>query len=169
MHAIPLANELMKSKRDFDIYCVSTAFEDFEYNTEEAARLLLFSGKHVGVAKAQLGEIAKHVPTMPFAYDVVVPTEIATKELKDMALEASKNSARKQMEGERSPGLLEQHLSKAGYEVIPLYIAEYFWTVNAMGTPTWVLHKSNGEILDRRFGQVTEIELLGWIENIGNR
>jgi hypothetical protein len=170
MHAIPLANKLMQSKHDFDVYCISTAFEDFEFNTEEMARLLILHGKHVGAAKAQLGETVKHVPSMPFAHDIVVATNVASKELKDFALEASKNNARKQMEGGSIPsGVLEMQLSNVGYEVLPAYISEYFWTVNAMGTPTWVVHKANGEILGQKFGQLSEVELLGWIETVKPR
>lgn len=88
MHALPLANSLMQSKRDFDVYCVSTAFEGFEFNTIEAAQQLL-NGKHVGVSKERLGETARHVPGMPFAHDVVVATSSAPTELKDLALNAT--------------------------------------------------------------------------------
>ena len=163
IHAIPLANALFQSKHDFDIYCVSTVFEDFDLNTEETARLLL-SGKHVGDARAKLGEVVKNVPCMPFAHDIVVPKTEASIELKNMALEASKSNARDQLQGHMSSGILELQLSRAGFDILPDKIARVFYTVRAMGTPTWVLHTAEGQVLAREFGQFNdEEELLKWI------
>jgi len=159
----------MKPKqRDFDVYCVSTAFEDFGFNNVGTAKELL-DGKHVGVAKDRLGETAKHVPAMPFAHDVVVPTAAATTELKDLALNATKDNARKQMAGRVPENVLEEHLSQVGYEALPEFIAEFFYAVNAMGTPSWVLHKSNGEVLDHTFGNMSESGLTAWIDQAKRR
>lgn len=166
-YALPLANELASVKQDFDIYSVSTAFEDFEFNNERTARLLL-QGKHVGVSKDQLGEAAQHIPKMPVAHDIVIPKEEASEEMKSMALEASKSNARVQLEGRLPITVLETHLSGVGEEVLPDKIPEVFYRVHAMGTPTWVLHSADGTVLDTRFGQVSKGQMISWIEKVGN-
>jgi hypothetical protein len=165
-HAIPLANQLIQTtKRDFDVYCISTAFEDFEYNTEEAARLLL-AGKHVGVAREQLGETALHVPQMPLAHDIVVEKGEASADDITKALDATKYAAYDQMQGRTSLGVLERQIEKLGESLLPDFIAEVFYSVRASGTPTWVVHNTNGEVLGVKLGQMEEPALLEWMDQL---
>ena len=166
IHALPLANQLASVKQDFDIYCVSTAFEDFEFNNEDTARLLL-EGKHVGVSKEQLGETARNVPKMPLAHDIVIPIGEASDEVKTMALEASKANALIQMEGRVPITVLKQHLQNVGYEVLPEKIPMMFYKAQAMGTPTWVLHQADGTVLGTKFGQLSKFELGQWLKDLG--
>lgn len=164
MHALPAANELMMSKQEFDIYCVSTVFEDFEFNTLENARLLL-QGDLVGVAKQQLGPKTKNIPTMPVAYDDVIDREDLTEGLLALSLESSKQNTREQMEGKVHPGRLEKMLHQATTEMLlPEKVARVFWSVRAFGTPMWVIHRRSGEVIDRKFGQRSAKELLSWIK-----
>ena len=166
IHALPLANQIASSpNRFFDIYCVSTAFEDFDFNNPDTARLLL-EGKHVGVSKERLGEEVRHVPTMPLAHDIITPLSKASAALKDLALESIKASARQQMAGRLPSDVLERQLARVGYDMLPAQIATLFSTVQAMGTPTWVLHRKNGQVLSVRLGEeiTSEAGLLEWIE-----
>lgn len=169
VHAMPVANALFAKTntrtKDFDVYCVSTAFEDFQYNNVESAQLLL-CGKLVGNARDILGEYADIVPTMPFAHDILTPQSEASTELLDLALESTKHNAREQLKGVMPSDILEARLSMATYEVLPPTIATIFWTVRAQGTPAWVLHTSNGVILDRTLGHMSEEEIVGWIGRV---
>jgi hypothetical protein len=113
MHSVPLINKMNARRRDFDVYCISTAFEDFDDNNHHTASLLL-SGKHVGVTKAQLGETVEHIPTVPLAHDIVTPTIEASGDLKNMALEVTEANARKQLAGTVPHELLESQLAKIG-------------------------------------------------------
>lgn len=66
MHAVPLANELYALQgRNFDIYCISTAFEDFEYNTIESAEALVKTGRLVGISKRRLENLLQVYRTCP--------------------------------------------------------------------------------------------------------
>jgi hypothetical protein len=166
MHSVPLVNKLEACKRDFDVYCISTAFEDFDHNNYHTASLLL-QGWHVGVSKAQLGERVQHIPTVPFAHDIVTPKVEANEDLKIMALAATKASARKQLSGWVPPGVLETHLAQISYDVLPEKIPQFFYRVHALGTPSWVLHKSDGEVLGVKFGQVSQNDLVDWVKENG--
>ena len=181
-HAVPVLNDLYQSKQNFDMYCVSTAFEDFQYNTVENIAGLIRDGLLVGDSKIAFGDddIApiRSIPLLPVAHDVVIPKEDATKELLDLALEATKQSAREQLLSSSTkqlsspnhsihPGVLEKHLSQLGYDVLPERIAQIFWTVRASGTPMWVVHNSdNNEVLGRRFGVQTKESIVSWIEEL---
>ena len=171
--AIPLANKLVESKQDFDVYCIFTAFEDFEYNTKESARQLVLEGKHVGVTKQRLGETAKDTPKMPVAFDNVIRKQDATQDLLNMAFESTKyityeQSKQMSPEANITLGMIERQLEKMGgvVDVLPEYIAEVFYKVRAQGTPTWVIHKNpSREVLDVKFGQQKQESLLEWINS----
>ena len=164
--ALPLANKLTETKQAFDLYCISTAFEEFEYNTKASAQSLL-DGKHVGIPKQRLGETVEHIPKMPLAYDNVIAKTEAKSEYIAMALEATKYITYEQAQ-ELNPsitiGMIERQIEKMGTDLLPEYIAETFYKVRAKGTPTWVVHKSNGEVLDVKFGHLSEKAILDWIE-----
>ena len=170
IHAIPTANQLAATKQEgFDLYCVSTAFEDFDYNTKDNTKLLLERGTLVGVAKEQLGPTAQEIPTgMPVAYDMVADTSELSPEELERARNASKDIAREQMTGQGvvHPGVLEKMLYKVDPNLLlPDKVARVFWAVRALGTPMWVIHRrSSGEVLDRKFGQHSPEELLAWIQ-----
>jgi hypothetical protein len=175
---MPLLNHLMDSKRHFDIYCVSTAFEDFECNNVSSAKLLLLQGKPVGETRAaaalSLGETSKCMlpKIMPLAHDILTKREEASPELVHMAMEGMKATARIQNNAKANgkkfrEGYSEYQLSKLVPEqVLPEQIATFFWTVQAQGTPTWVVHNVQGDVLGTRVGQVGEQELLDWIDEI---
>lgn len=164
-----MANNIFHNnhKRDFDIYSISTAFEDFQYNTAENACLLL-EGKLVGESRQALGDTTNNIPVIPMAHDIVTDTADASPELLTMALESTKSNARQQAPSIGiPPHLLEQALSQMGVDSLPEKIATVFYTVRAQGTPTWILHKADGEVLDTpRFGHYSQEELVDWIDRV---
>lgn len=171
--AIPVANELASVKQDFDIYCISTAFEDFEYNTVENAKLLL-QGKLVGDAKKQLESSTtttgrnriSSIPAIPMAHDNVMNRQDLDADFLEIALCASKENTREQMKQQLPPSVLEKMLQEADKDMLlPPKVAQVFWSVRAWGTPMWVLHRQSGEVIDRKFGQFNSPnDLLQWVQ-----
>lgn len=165
LHGIPIANAIASSKNRFDTYCVATAFEDFEYNTIEGTQNLL-EGRLYGASSEKLGSSTENIPTMPVAFDCVVDLEDASEELKEETLAATIESARGQLRSMNVPeDRINQALCKVGNEALPPKIAEVFWTVRAQGTPTWVVHRANGEILGVHFGFMSEVEMRDWVNS----
>lgn len=166
LHGLPVANAVASSKNLFDIYCVSTAFEDFEHNKVENTMDLL-QGKLHGASAAKLGPETETIPTMPVAYDVVVPREEASDELRLTSLEALKENAREQLQAMGVPEKrIELALAHVEPDALPEKIAEIFWGVRAQGTPTWVVHRADGEILGVEFGFMDETKLRSWVNEL---
>ena len=169
-HALPVANALhSKKENNLDVYCVSTAFEDFEFNNMDSVALLL-KGNLIGEARKRLGCYSNCIPEMPLAHDILIRQLDASTALLDVALDSTKSNARKQLKGVIPTETLEFRLSKATYDILPPTIATIFWTLRAQGTPTWVLHKSNGEILGKAFGHKSKEDIECWIAQLtGNQ
>lgn len=174
--ALPVANELYAATQqqeqqehdntalNFDVYCLSTAFEDFAYNTRESTEKLL-AGSLVGVAKQRLGPTAPTIPQMPVALDIVTCKTDASQELVDMALQATTEHAREQLSaGLHPPGSVERLLHTLGPKFLPAKLATVFYASRAQGTPTWVLHDKTGQVLASYTGQKTQDQVLAWIE-----
>ena len=166
VNSIPVANAIAESADDFDTYCVSTAFEDFEYNKVDSARALL-RGTVVGTAAETLNAstiVDSYIPRMPFAHDYIVNRDEADEDLKQWALHTLLESARQQLRNlQYSEDRIERKLDGVSYNALPEKLAELFWSVKAEGSPTWVVHKNNGEVLDVRFGYMDEEEIQKWV------
>jgi hypothetical protein len=161
--SVPTANAIASSTNDFDTYCVSTAFEDFEFNNIDSARALL-AGNLVGTSAMRLGRTTSYIPQMPFAHDYMVDRDEADENFKDWALCAMLESAREQLRTIAvSEENIERKLQGVSYNALPQKLAELFWTVKAEGSPTWIVHKNNGEVLDVRFGYMDEKEVRQWV------
>ena len=163
VNSIPVANAIAASTNDFDTYCVSTAFEDFEYNTIESARALL-GGKLCGDAANKLGSTTRNIPQMPFAHDYMVNRDDADEDFKEWALYVMLQSARAQLRAlNYTDAKIHQKLDGVSYNALPEMLAELFWSVKAEGSPTWVVHKNNGEVMDVRFGYMDEKQIRQWV------
>jgi hypothetical protein len=147
-----------------DVYCVSTAFEDFEYNNLHSSKKLL-EGQHVGESLARLGPIVRPQcqPCMPMAFDIVVDKPNAPTALLDLALHSSKESARKRLGTIVPQSELDAHFAKVGHEILPAFIPIFFYSAGANGTPSWVLHLDDGTHLGTLFGWISESELINWM------
>jgi len=163
INCIPIANKIASFTNDFDTYCVSTAFEDFEFNNIESARALL-DGTLYGKAAQKLGKTTSCIPQMPFAHDYIVKRDEADEDFKQWALNVLLQSAREQLRiiG-YSEAKIDKKLESIGYSSLPEVLAELFWSVKAEGSPTWVVHKNNGEVMDVRFGYMNEKEIREWV------
>ena len=166
VNSVPVANAIAESSDDFDTYCVSTAFEDFEYNQVESAQALL-NGTVGGTAAEKLAvssNLTACIPRMPFAHDFLVNRDEADEDLKEWALHTMLQSARQQLRNlQYTEEKIERKLYNVSYNALPEKLAELFWSVRAEGSPTWVVHKNNGEVLDVRFGYMDEKQIRQWI------
>ena len=161
-HALPVANLLFDTpERNYGVYIVSTAFEDFDLNTLENTRALL-QGRLVGVPRDRLGAVAPSVPRLPLAYDTVVPKEGAHASLIQTALEVTKQSVRDSVPVGTDRSVLESHLARLDASVLPEKLAALFWSAQACGTPFWYIHHGN-RVLDTKFGEMDLESLQQWI------
>jgi hypothetical protein len=166
INAIPVANAIVNSTKDFDVYCVSTAFEDFDINNSESAMALL-DGSLSGMSAALLGDNSEpcSIPQIPFAHDYMKNREEADEDLKDWALSVMLESARNQLRSlNYTEEKIDRKLENIEYNALPDQLGELFWSVKALGTPTWVVHKYNGEIIDVCFGVMDLKKILHWVE-----
>jgi hypothetical protein len=126
------------------IYCVSTAFEDFELNTVESTRGLL-EGKTVGATRWQIGPVMdpNTIPpaSLPVAYDNVTAKDETDASVLELALAATRSTVQHQLQHTVSPNSDEMYqiLSRVRVGMLPQAIAHYFYACYAQGTPTWVL------------------------------
>jgi hypothetical protein len=131
----------------FDVYAISTAFEDFEYNTIESTRLLVTEGRRVGVVKEQLGESAYtstsrvivprnsnntntnkplSIPWMPVAFDTIISRTEASSEFVAQAIQAPLHNARQHLESvmQLPPTVVEQSLASLTDNKDPSVLAD---------------------------------------------
>ena len=166
-HAIPLANKLFAlGEAKFDIYAVATAFEDFELNTLDNCLLLLQQGIRVGVAKDQLGAVANpnEIPSFPVAFDTIFEKNEADDYLIVQSLAATKYNTREHLQSRYGSEMLNLDAVLGGLEpqVLPQRLGIWFYASVAQGTPTWILHKDDGTILDRKFGHLSQTDVIRW-------
>ena len=189
--ALPVLNELYKELEkqksqqpqqqvDVDIYVVSTAFEDFEYNTIESAQKMVYDQELIGISRQVLGPSSDRYYndlSMPVAHDMVVSKEIAPVELIQLALQATKEQVKQelnqtmqsqesQQEQEQQQSSLDMILQRLDVHVLPEKLAHVFYAVHARGTPTWILHDCNGQVLDQQLGSLSKEQLCLWIDTV---
>jgi hypothetical protein len=163
VNSVPVANSIAASTNDFDTYCVSTAFEDFNYNNIHSARALM-DGTLGGNAAMKLGYTTSSIPQIPFAQDYILNRDQADHDFKEWALYVLLQNARRQLRAMgTSEAKIEKKLESVSYNALPEKLAELFWSVKAEGSPTWVVHKNNGEVMDVRFGYLDEKEIRQWV------
>ena len=166
--AIPTANQLIHdgsaARSRIDVWCLATAFEDFDYNTIDNTRKPL-QGELVGASRRQLGATAPEIPDMPLAFDILVDRESADQGWIDAALSITRQNAREQAPSSIPSDVLESALRDMGSDILPQKLAHVFYAAHAQGTPTWILHRASGEILDRCFGHMSTEDILKWVQD----
>ncbi len=154
MHAYPLALELREryEPEQLNILTMTTAFEDFELNTPDNARALVEQGLIVGeTARAFAGMDHRGLPyevSLPLAVDLLgAPTEIFGDEEVDFI---TKLVPGHEHLAEKEKNLLHARVREF---ISRGALASYSFIVNQMrGTPSWVLFRRDGELLDHWFG-----------------
>lgn len=154
LYAIPALIRLQQEFKDAASFSIlSTAFEDFELNTEENTRRLVEHGEIVGESKRTLSE---HYGLDRYHHDI--PFTVMFDKIVDkghlMSEEMIAAMTRKQRDGYGIPAENQQELSKALHGYLQSFPrAGYTFAANLLaGTPTFVVFNDEMEIIYSWFG-----------------
>jgi hypothetical protein len=162
IYGFPLVNKLYWKYREsgLNVLGLSTAFEDFEYNTAANTELLLTQRQTVGATRQALGENYAQAIDFPIAIDqLTTGTTLATPANIDLVCEAIAsfgNSSRLEQEALRQK--VKTYLQKSAQ-------TSATFTLNHLpGTPTFLLVDQNLELLEGWFGHTPEADVIQRIE-----
>jgi hypothetical protein len=153
LYAIPLANEIHKKYGvELNVLGLATAFEDFEYNTEENTTLLIKDGTLVGETKRVLKENGFEKP--PYSIDFPVAADYLAENSRGLyTLEDARHVCGLTPSFQ---GMNEDELEKSASNIMRnlegLGRSSYTFTINLMrGTPSWVIFDRDMNILEHWF------------------
>jgi len=163
MYGFPLVESLHQNykSRGLKVLGISTAFEDFDYNTAANVELLLTERKLIGATKSAIGDIYDGQSiSFPIASDrLTTGQEVATSEnliticrglggYESLLIEAK----------------LELH-RKVAFHLQKLHLTSVTFALNFLrGTPSFILCDRNLEILDQWFGHESEAKVFTRID-----
>ena len=153
VYGIPMMNELfMKYENEIGFIGVSTAFEDFELNTESNTRLLLQENILTGETKKYYNSIGEelysHKILFPVAFDALNPTkDFLTNE--NVQAICNKNPNFALLSAEEKLTMLNS--VKEYYGSLP-FIAETFTLNQLPGTPSFIIFDNEYNLLQSFFG-----------------
>ena len=140
-YGIPIVNRLYDRYKDkVSFLGLSTAFEDFGFNTEENTLKLLQSGEVVGETRKALHQYGQTSYPEPINFPVAMDFQWKPKTLLT-------DEEPKAVDAQLSPYLI-QHLKK-----LPS-ISHTFWLNTFKGTPTMLIFDDQEQILEHWFGHV---------------
>lgn len=167
-HAFPLANEIYNSfhKKGLNVLGLATAFEDFEFNSQENTRLLIEKGALVGETKKffENNNINKlpYLINFPVAFDQYGSGNELYVEDDAMRICQSHSffSSLTKDEQTRSVQNVLQNLKG-------LPNSSYTFTINKlMGTPSWLIIDRDFYIINQWFGHIEKVELFKKLEEL---
>ncbi len=145
IYALPLMNRIHQDQRlsHISLLALSTAFEDFEFNTREHTEALVHSNDLVGASKEMFQ--SNGYDKLPYSIDFPVAMDnviTSDKDFIEMAAELSGTEVFQSVDSEQITQYLRQIQS-----------VHYTFAANAMqGTPTFVLFNDSYTILSTWFG-----------------
>jgi hypothetical protein len=161
-YGFPLVNKLHWKYRQsgLNVLGLSTAFEDFEYNTAANTELLLTEMKLVGATRQALGEFYSQAIDFPIAIDrLITGTALATPENIEFVCEAIAGF------GSLSSSEQESLRQKASVYLQRNAQTSVTFTLNHLpGTPTFLLVDRNLKLLNGWFGHTSEADMIQQIE-----
>ena len=160
LYAIPQVNFLNQKYGDkISFYGMSTAFEDFEWNTSEHTRLLVEKGLTIGETKKALARNNRATYNVQIDFPVMFDAITSQQELmQDDSLErlTRQFTLLNNTPADEVPHIKESvrnyllHFPKVGYTFINNWLG---------GTPTYILFNDHLEILGRWFGETPTTNL----------
>jgi hypothetical protein len=166
LYGFPLVNSLYWKYRDFglNVLGLSTAFEDFEFNTAENTELLLTEQKTVGATRKAIGDSYSQAIDFPIAVDqLTTGAELATPENIEFLCKAISGFS---------------DLPNSEQEVLRQNVSAYLqrndktsatFTLNHLpGTPTFLLVDQHLQLLEGWFGDSPEVEVIQRLEKYMN-
>jgi hypothetical protein len=135
---------------------LSTAFEDFEFNTATNIELLLSEQKTIGATKKAIGDLYPQEISFPIASDrLTTGTEINTPE--NIEFLCQHIADYEQMSIDRQTNLKQ----KIAGDLIHISRTSTTFALNLLpGTPSFILCDRDLQILDRWFGHITDQQVL---------
>jgi hypothetical protein len=168
VYAFPVANQIHKfyARKDLKVLGLSTAFEDFEFNTQKNTQLLLDEGEIVGETKKTLGRSGHR--KLPFkisfdvAFDLIEEHKITdlTKEAQDYCQHIPDFSKRSAQERDLIEDQVKAYLRKK--DMSPYT----FDKNNLLGTPSWILFDHEMNVSFQAFGHKEYAELKEAIDKV---
>lgn len=167
LYGFPVVNNIHRKYggEDFAVLGLSTAFEDFEFNTAANARLLLEEKKTVGATSAALGHAgAESVYAQPIKFPVAVDRLSTGAELaNDDNVESVCRTRAEYNHADEAEKIRRRQRVAAHLRSVPKASATF--TLNQMpGTPSFFLFDENFVLLDGWFGHKGEREIAGIVE-----
>ncbi len=167
LYSLPLVNRVNEkyAEKGLQVLGLSTAFEDFEFNTVDNTRLLLNEGEVVGETKKALSQMGhEKFPLQmdfPVAFDLLGKgSEIFDQEDALIVSELVPDfQARTEEEQKKIVTEIDKHLKGRK-------LASYSFTVNDMrGTPSWFLFREDLSIDELWFGHKTEEDVMALLDS----
>ncbi|HNP17151.1 MAG TPA: hypothetical protein PKL31_01850 [Fulvivirga sp.] len=159
MYGIPIVNRLYRAFLDkVGFIGISTAFEDFDFNTAAATKLLLEKGETVGETRRYLDQAGQQtysdIPQFPVAFDTLLPINSALEKVLDNVYKTHKNLD----QGDVS--YRNQLISRleSYYKSMP-FIAQTFTMNQLKGTPSFIVFDADYTIIDESFGHIGQEKL----------
>ena len=157
IYGFPTMNILYEQFKDSVGFAgISTAFEDFEHNTEENTERLLSKGITVGETKKYLTakkiDSYLHLPSFPIAFDKMSTAKdfLTDENLSNLLSLLTESTPLSMAEQEKIKQRIRHYYSNH-----PV-IAETFTLNQLRGTPSFIIYKENYEIIHASFGHQSE-------------
>jgi len=151
-YALPLFQELYRQldKQEIGFLALSTAFEDFELNTQENTRALIDNGLLVGETKKAMSE--RDIYKLPFDIDFPVAVDQVSKDKGQITTDICELNPNFRTWPDFDKEAMKQ---KVHNYLNRLEKISYTFTSNQFkGTPTFVLFNKQKEILQSWFGHI---------------
>jgi hypothetical protein len=159
LYGIPDAIEIYKKYNNMDVRVlgIATAFEDFDKNTLENLKLLLFTGQVIGETRRVLGQYGRLIEGNKLPYKIPFP--VAMDSLKKESAVLSENKIMDFVESnvpdfrsysESNKLILIERVKN--YLKTKQYSAQTFEEYGLRGTPSWVLIDRKGIVRKINFG-----------------
>lgn len=157
LYALPFFNDLFQqyASENIGFLALSTAFEDFELNTESNTQALIDKGLLVGETKKALHQHG--VNELPFTIDFPIGIDQQAKEpsqFKAMAIHIAKLNPNFDIWPEFDQKAMEKRIMaflEKQHQVPVTFTSNQF-----RGTPTFVLFNDKNEILENWFGHLNK-------------
>lgn len=162
IYGLPLVNKLhwQYHQSGLNVLGLSTAFEDFDYNTAASTERLLTERKTVGATRSALGEFYSQAIDFPIAVDqLTTGAALATSENIEFLVSAIANfSELPNFEQEALRQKVNVYLRRNA-KTSATFMLSYL-----PGTPTFLLVDQNLQLLEGWFGHTPEADVIQRIE-----
>lgn len=165
LYALPLFNKLYANYgSEIGFMALSTAFEDFDLNTESNTRLLLTDGKLVGETQKAFAE--QNIDRLPYQlnFPLAMDKKISAEERAALVEDICGLNPNFAIWSEFDQDMLRDKVLK--YLQAQSQISYTFSANQFNGTPTIALFNQNMDLLHSWFGHVQEHEIVDRLKNL---